>query len=235
MLLASLFACGVRAQPYDRVASIAQSPLPRRADMPAGEDQLIALVKAMDKATHSSTRITTSPFSRSLMRTASGEADFHLPFIQDGNSPAPPGLQYVSEADFGESNFVIYSRKSTPLNAQTVASAKVIEVEPDHQSFFPFPVKATYCISCSLDQVLAGRADALIVAADIVDPLLTQTAYKGIHRALYKSFPVRALVPASGDTTAVRHYLIEGAGKLKESGELLSIRSCGGAYADWQP
>ena len=235
MLCASLFTCEALAQPYDRVASIAQSPLPHRADMPGGEDQLIALVKAMDKATHSSTRIITSPFSRSLRRTASGEADFHLPFIQEGNAPPPPGLQYLTEVDFGESNFVIYSRKLAPLSAQSVASAKVIEVEPDHQSFFPFTVKATYCIPCSLDQVLSGRADALIVASDIVDPLLTQVAYKGIHRALYKSFPVRALIPANGDTTAVRHYLIEGATKLKESGELLSIRTCGGAYADWQP
>lgn len=219
----------------DRVASIGESPVSAEADATGVHGMLVDLVRAMDKATHSSTKIVLRPFARSLKETAAGHADFHIPLVQNGDSPAPEGLAYVTEVDFGQVQFVIYSRKLAPLEAKTVAGAKIIETEAGHESFFPFPVMETHCVPCSLDKVLVGRTDALIVPADIVDPLLTTPKYKGIHRALYKMFPVRALVPAHADSAATRRYLIEGVKRLKETGELWKITQHNRPYSDWQP
>jgi hypothetical protein len=224
------------AAAYDRVASIGESPFSFVSDPQAAPSGvLVDIVHALDRATHSSTKIVMRPFARSLKETAAGLADFHFPLIQSEDTPAPEGLAYVMEVDFGKIYFVIYSRKTAPLDAQTVAAAANIEIEPGHEPFFPFPVTATHCLSCSLDKILLGRTDALIVAADIVDPLLHDPRYKGIHRALYKAFPVRALVPAKADSTATRHYLIEGVTHLKQTGELWAIRHQPAPYSDWQP
>ena len=196
---------------------------------------LVNVVHALDRATHSSTKIVLRPFARSLKETAAGLADFHLPLIQDDAAPPPEGLVYVMEVDFGQIPFVIYSRKVTPLDAMTVAGAKTVEVEPGHEPFFPFPVAATYCVPCSLDKILVGRTDALIMPAEVVDPLLSEPKYKGVHRALFKMYPVRALVPANADSTATRRYLIEGVNRLKETGELWQITRHNLPYSDWQP
>jgi hypothetical protein len=199
----------------------------------AGGDhgKLVDLIHALDRATHSSTKIVLRPFARSLKETAAGLADFHIPLIENPGTPPPPGLAYVMDADFGRIPFVIYSQKHAPLDAKTVAGARRIEIEPYHEAFFPFPVTATHCVPCSLDMVVLGRIDALIVPQDIVDPLLRNNPkYKGIHRDLYKTFPVRALVPVNVDSTATRRYLIEGTTRLKAVGDLRDQ-----PYSDWQP
>ena len=223
------------ADAEDRVAYIGESPVSAESDATGIHGTLVDIVRAMDKATHSTTKIVLLPFARSLKETAAGHADFHLPLAQSGDSPAPEGLVYVKEVDFGQVKFVVYSRKQSPLDARTVAGAKRIETEPGHESFFPFPVSITHCVPCSLDKVLLGRADALIVPSDIVDPLLSAAKYKGIHRALYKQYPVRALVPANADSTATRHYLIEGVKRIKENGEMWKITQHDKPYTDWQP
>ena len=225
----------LHAKAEDRIASIGESPVSAEADASGGHGMLVDLVRALDKATHSSTKIVLRPFARSLKETAAGRADFHIPLIQDGNSPAPPGLVYVENVDFGNIQFIIYSRKVAPFDAKTMSSAKRIETEPGHESFFPFPVTITHCVPCSLDKVLLGRVDALIVPADIVDPLLSDPKYKGIHRAFYKMYPVRALVPTHADSTATRRYLIEGVKRLKQTGELWKITQHDKPYNDWQP
>ncbi len=191
----------------------------------------------MDRATHSSTKILIRPFARSLKETADGHADFHIPLIQNEGTPAPEGLAYVMEVKIGIVPFVIYSRKLAPLDVKTVISAKNVETEPGHESFFPFLVTATHCVPCSLDKVLLGRTDALIVPATIVDPLLGNAKYKGIHRALYKMYPARALVPIHADSTATRRYLIDGLRRIQETGEMSKITGHDilNPYTDWQP
>ncbi len=235
LLLVGGFCLACRAEAYDRVASVGESPNSAEASASGDRGMLVDLIRALDKATHSSTKIVLRPFARSFRETAAGRADFHIPFVQNESSPAPDGLAYVTEVDFGEVSFVIYSRKSDALNAETVAHAKEIETEPGHESFFPFPVQETHCVPCSLDKILLGRTDALIVPSDVVDPLLSQPQYKGIHRAFYKAYPVRALVPAHADSAATRRYLIDGAQRLKETGELWKITRHDKAYLDWQP
>jgi hypothetical protein len=231
---ALLAASGARAQP-DRIASIGESPFTAESDASGDHGMLVDLVRALDRATPSSTRIVLRPFARSLKETAAGLADVHIPLIQSDTAPAPEGLVYVTEVDFGQTQFVVYSRKLAPLDARSVATAANVDVEPGHRPFFPFAVNETHCVPCSLDKVLLGRADALIAAADIVDPRLKDPRYKGIHRALYKSFPVRALVPANADSTATRRYLVEGVERLKRTGEFWAITRHNVPYSDWQP
>lgn len=235
LVLVAGFCSACRAEAYDRVASVGESPNSAEASATGDHGMLVDLIRALDKATHSSTKIVLRPFARSFRETAAGRADFHIPFIQNDSSPAPDGLAYVTEVDFGEVSFVIYSRKLDALEAGTVARAKAIETEPGHESFFPFPVRETHCVPCSLDKILLGRADALIVPSDVVDPLLSKPQYKGIHRAFYKAYPVRALVPANADSEATRHYLIDGVNHLKETGELWEITRHDKTYLDWQP
>jgi hypothetical protein len=236
VLVAGIF-MAFHAAAEDRVASIGESPFSAQVDATGVHGRQVDIVRALDRATHSSTKIIVQPFARSLKETAAGRADFHMPLIQDIGSPAPEGLVYVTEVNFGYIPFVIYSRKVAPLDAKTVSSAKNVEIEPGHESFFTFPVKGTPCVPCSLDKVLLGRADALIVAADIIDPLLAQPKYKGIHRALFKTYPVRALVPANADSAATRRYLIDGAKRIQETGEMWKIlgHDMSNPYSDWQP
>ena len=235
LVLIGSFSSAVAAEVYDRVASVGESPISAEAGPAGDHGMLVDLLRALDRVTHSSTKIVLRPFARSFIETAAGRADFHIPFIQNDGSPAPEGLVYVTEVDFGEVQFVIYSRRLSPLNAETVARAKAVETESGHASFFPFPVTETHCVPCSLDKILLGRADALIVTSDIVDPLLNNPQFKDIHRAFYKAYPVRALVPANADSAATRRYLTEGVKLLKETGELWTITRHQAAYWDWQP
>jgi hypothetical protein len=237
-LIAAVLAAGsfaaFHAVAHDRIASIGDSgPSSEAATAPT--QRLVELVRALDRATHSSTKVVLRPFARSLEETAAGLADFHIPLMQSDASPAPEGLVYVMDVDFGQVQFVIYSRKLAPLDASSVTTAKNVETEPGHETFFPFPVSATHCLPCSLDKILLGRTDALIAASGVVDPLLPAPKYKGIHRALFKSFPVRALVPAKANSSATRRYLIDGVKRLKETGELSAIMRQEAAYSDWQP
>jgi len=228
-------AAAFQAAAYDRVASIAELPFSAESGSEGPHGRLVDLVRALDKATHSSTKIVLRPIGRSLKETAAGLADFHLPLLQDDTSPAPEGLAYVTEADFGPVHFVVYSRKLAPLDAGTVAAARNIEVEPGHESFFAFPVSVTHCFACTLDKILLSRADALIAPATEVDPLLESAKYKGIHRALFKSYPVRAVVPTKADSSATRRYLIDGLKQLKATGEFWRITHHDIPYSDWQP
>jgi hypothetical protein len=234
VLIGSLCATS-HAQSYDRVASIGESPGSAEEGDKGVRGMLVELVQALDRVTHSSTKIVLRPFARSLLETAAGKADFHLPLIQNGNSPPPAGLAYVTEVDFGHIPFVIYSRKTDSVNAKTVGSNKIVIIEAGHESFFPFPVTESNCLPCSLEMILANRADALIVPAEVADPLLTEPNYKGIHRALYAYFPVRALVPVNADSSATRRYLIDGVRQLKKTGELWKITGHKNTYSDWQP
>jgi polar amino acid transport system substrate-binding protein len=234
ILVAGLIATS-SAQAADRIASVGMSPFSSESDANGEHGMLIDLIHAMDTATNSSTEIVLRPFARSLVDTAAGLADFHLPLIQHEGTPPPAGLRYVMDVDFGQVPFVIYSRKSAPFDADTIGAAKEIEVESSHESFFPFAVHATNCVICSLDKILRGRTDALIVAEDVVDPLLRKPEYKDIHRALFRIYTVRALVPASADSTATRRYLVEGVRRLKETGEIWKITRHDTGFSDWQP
>ena len=219
----------------DRVVSIGESPGSAVEDANGGHGMLLDLVRALDNATHSSTKIVLRPFALSLSETAADKADFHIPFIQNDDMPPPKGLAYVTEVDLGMAHFVIYSRKLAPLDARSVANHKKIEAEPGHESFFLFPVDVTYCVPCSLDKVMLGRIDALIVSGNVVDPLLSNPKYKGIHRALYKTYLVRALVPANTDSTQTRLYLVKGLRRLKKTGEMWQITHGNQPYSNWQP
>jgi hypothetical protein len=221
---------------YDLTASVGDSsPAAAQADPGAPYRNLVRVIEAMDRATNRSTRVVLRPFARSLQETAAGHADFHVPFIQVDGSPPPSGLAYVEEVDFGLTHFVVYSRKSAPLDARSVATAPGVEVEPGHDRLFTFPVRVTVCIPCSLDKVLIGRADALVVASGTVDPLLGDPKYRGIHRALFGSFPTRALVPSAADSRAARRYLLDGVSRIKASGELWRLLPGNRPYVDWQP
>jgi len=220
----------------DRVASIGATVAPGGpASVDEGFQKLEALVRAMDHATGSTSRIVVRPFARSLEETAAGRADFHLPLAEAPGVAPPPGLAFVTEADFGRTYFVVYSRRSAPLDAVSVAHAAQVEIEPGHEAFFAFAAHPTYCIPCSLDKILAGRSDALIVASHVADPLLRQDPrYRGLHRALYRYYPVRALVAAGVDSSATRRYIAQGLASIKRSGELARIMGSD-VYSDWQP
>ena len=235
-LLPVLAAAGQRAAAEDRVVSIGDSSLEEpQAGMPPPYGKLVEVVRALDRATGTTSRITVLPFARSLSETAAGRADFHIPFIQSGGLPPPPGLAFVPEVDFGEAQFVVYSRRADALDSRSVAAAREVETEPGHEDLFPFPVHATYCVPCSLDKMLLGRSDALIVSSEIVDPLLHDPKYRGLHRAPYRRYPLRALVPAGADSSATRRFLEQGLARIKASGELWRILHSDRPYADWQP
>lgn len=229
-----LMLLAVPAAAFDRVVSIGESPFSAVTDASGVHGMLVDLIRALDRETHSSTKIVVRPFARSLRETAAGLADFHIPLIHDSDAPPPEGLVFVTEVDIGQVNFVIYSRKAEPLNAQGVALAREVEIQAGHELFFRFPVKVTNCVPCSLDKLLIGRIDALVVSSTIVDPLLDNPKYKAVHRALFKRYPVRALVPAHADSAATRRYLVQGMKRLRETGEVLRITG-DAPYSDWQP
>ncbi|MES2260895.1 MAG: hypothetical protein V4724_20445 [Pseudomonadota bacterium] len=217
-----------------RVVSLGTTPAFAALDADGAHGVLVRLVQAMDKASASSSRIVIRPFGRSLQETADAHASFHLPLIQLGDMPAPAGLAYVKEVDFGHVNFVIYSSRRAPLRAKDLAYMKRIEVEPGHEALFPFPVRASYCLACSLRKVTMGRIDALLVSSHAADPLLNRFEFGEIHRALYGVFPVRAVVPSQGDSTETRRYLIEAARRIKDNGDFERIFRYA-PYTDWQP
>jgi hypothetical protein len=231
----SIFFPVILADEADRIVSVAEAP--NSAELGAEKHGvLIELIHALDKVTHTKTKIVIRPFERSLKETAAGLADCHVPLIRANGVPPPEGLEYLEGVELpGGISFVIYSRKQHPLDANTVMMAKRVEIEPGHQLFFPFKVEVTHCIACSLDKLLLGRLDALIIPSNVIDPMLKQAKYKVIHRALYKKYPVSALAPATKDNTAIRRYFIEGLKLLSQSGEFSKILNGPDSYSDWQP
>ena len=92
LVLVGSFCCAVTADAYDRVASVGESPISAETGPAGDHGMLVDLLRALDRVTHSSTKIVLRPFARSFIETAAGHADFHIPFIQNDGSPAPGGL-----------------------------------------------------------------------------------------------------------------------------------------------
>jgi len=88
--LALLFAAfaSTLAAAADRVASVAEPPSSAEAGPDGDHGMLVDRNHALVKATNSSASIVLRPFARSLQEAAAGPADFHIPFVQNGNHRA---------------------------------------------------------------------------------------------------------------------------------------------------
>ena len=124
------------------------------------------------------------PFNRSISNVIEKRADVHAPLIRVAGDQ-PLEFRYVDEALLTVT-FVIYSKKDTPLTADSDFSRYRVDTWIGHAEFFDFEVNEVTSIQSGLDRVSNGRSDALIMGQDPVDKLLRSTGkYDNIHRAHY--------------------------------------------------
>lgn len=139
------------------------------------------------------------PFKRSLLSVTAGNADMHVPLLQaDENLMIDENLMY-SEASFFEVPFKVYMSADSEFSGSDVRTeGKVIETDAAHTHFFPFSVAGSHCMECSLNKLVHGRIDAYIYAADTTEKTIRNLGLEQkIRSEVYKSFPVKAVLPRS--------------------------------------
>ena len=156
---------------------------------------LIELLKYLDsKAPDVELNVDVVPFSRAVALVQNNQADIQLPIIHSSDG-GPSGLAYSGRVLFNVP-FAIYSNKSKPISASDFdavpySSNLTIETDAAHLYMFRRTLHASVCIKCSVEKVALGRVDALIYAEPIVSAHLNSANRELIHKAPYKSYPVK--------------------------------------------
>ncbi len=196
---------------------------------------LVDLVKAIEKESGVTIKREVVPFARSMDNVINRRADFHLPLIMVPNADQSKlNYDHSTETIF-HVNFIMYSNKNKPLDSAKLAGYK-LETDRAHTQYFPFPIEATSNLESSLKKVDAGRIDGFIFADFASDPLVKKNALKNIHRALYKVFDVKIILPKGEHGGDLDKLLSSAIQALRKNGMYDKIMGpIDTPYVDWQP
>lgn len=204
-------------QAADYKASIAQMPVYAESQ---DKGVLVDLIKAMAAASGKSIEWQVVPFARSMSDVESGKVDFHMPLIKPID---------MSKANFGLStetifhvNFVLYTNKAKPMDANKLAGTAV-ETDAAHVAYFPFDIKPSSSLESSLKKLDLGRIDGFIFADNASDPIIKANNLGNVKRQLYKRFDVKIILPKGGKSAATDKFLSEAIKKLRDSGQFAKI------------
>lgn len=145
--------------------------VPTLPDLVDSKDKgyLIDLAKAMGEAINENILITGPfPFKRSIENVITGKAHFHMPLLQDPQTPEEKLPFRFSTASINEVFFVLYTLKSSPLSKNSLSNTSKIETDRAHIDFFKhydFKVSPSNAIENSLKKVMAERIDGYVFAA----------------------------------------------------------------------
>jgi len=217
-------------------ASLATMPLSAEVDSNGNfKGAYVDLIHAIDRLTGTSTHIVVTPFKRSIRNLVTGDADYHIPFIEPPNTDRSKLPYAFSTETLFQVAFVLYTNKERTLDTNNLAKYK-IATELAHVSFFPFPASGLSCLSCGLKMVESGRIDGFIFAQNEMDPFISKLGLKKIRRQLYKNFNVKILIPRNKKGKDIDHYFTSGIQTLRAQGvydHLLAPLLM--PYKDWQP
>jgi polar amino acid transport system substrate-binding protein len=240
LLLANIFAVAAQNESNDLKASVAE--IPGLADS-TGKGPLIDLVKAIDEAyTEGSINIKTYPFNRSVNNVVTGEADFHLPYMENPEVDQSK-LPFYNECEpLGKVYFVLYTNTDkiiTKKNVYDIVSSKSkmpYTIEAPGGDQYPFTIIQTNDIVTSLKKLALGRLDGVLWAVDEADVVLKSLKLKNIHRELIIEGNSSLIVRKGSGSDKVIKKLNDAIIVLRKNGKLESIHSkLHLPYTEWQP
>ena len=230
--MASIMLMTAPASAKELKASLAQ--MPGYAES-ADKGILVDLVKMIEKESGVTIHREVVPFARSMDNVINRHADFHLPLIMVPNTDESKlNYDHSTETIF-HVNFVLYSNKSKPLDMSKLASYK-LETDRAHTQYFPFSIEPSTNLESSLKKLDAGRIDGFIFADFASDPIIKQAGLKNVHRALYKTFDVKIILPKGGRGGEVDKLLSSSIQSLRKKGDYDKLMSAiDKPYDNWQP
>ncbi|HZH28099.1 MAG TPA: transporter substrate-binding domain-containing protein [Azospirillaceae bacterium] len=210
-----------QASAADRTASLAQLPALAESET---RGILVDLIKAMDKATGTTTKIIVAPFQRSMKNVADGQADYHLPILDNPERPAQlDGLMLGRKTTVVNARFGLYTHKDRPVDLAKADQFR-LETEAAHTDLFPMKIAPSTCLECSLRKILADRIDGVVFAMLEMDKLLASLEGKeNIRRSVYRVYRGTAILPANAKGEATDAFLADAIEKLKQNGEYQRI------------
>lgn len=190
---------------YQTLAEPAAFDTPLKVAMPIMDDDpdngiehpLVEYVRYWGETNKLDIEIQRLPFKRSIRHAESGLVDFHFPLLK-----SPDIDERVLPFDYSTTrittvNFVTYTRDGEPLDLTRPEDFRIATLA-GHAKLFPFLVNEEHSIEGSLMKLKSGRIDAYIFADAGADPALIEAGLTGIHRELYRTYDVHAVLPKGG-------------------------------------
>ena len=174
------------------------------------------------------------PFGRSIQNVATRKSDVHAPLIDTG-AGSPPEFQYIDEPLL-DVTFVVYSRKDSPLNADSDFTALRVETMIGHAHFFDFAVDEVASIELGLKKLAKGRTDAFIMEQDAVDGVIKAEGMIDLHRAKYAVWDSTLIVPTGAEGDALNAALSAAVVAAKSDARYAAAaEQVHAPFQDWQP
>jgi polar amino acid transport system substrate-binding protein len=174
------------------------------------------------------------PFKRSILNVISKQADFHFPLIKNPyKSNSELGFDY-STAVITQVNFVLYTRKDRPIDIDNL-SAYNIATDAAHMDLFNFPVEGIFSVDGALKKLNSGRIDGYIFSGEVTDVVLKELHLTNIHRQLYRTYDVHAILPLGEQGNKTDQMITEAQAIIATSPEYADVmKNIYVPYTEWQ-
>lgn len=173
------------------------------------------------------------PVKRSRWMLEQGHADFQSPYISNPRIKNKKLGFKVSTATLWQVNFVLYSHKDIDLATADLSRLKIV-TDRAWLDIMGIPVKPTSDIIAALKMVNTGRLDGVIYANTVTDPIIKELELANIHRSLYGTFDVKALIAINEKTDYIDKLITKGTKQLLNSPELKILATDASTFDDWQ-
>ena len=174
------------------------------------------------------------PFKRSLLNVINKQADFHFPLIKNPyKSNSELGFDY-STTVITNVDFVLYTRRLQPIDVDNLSAYK-IATDAAHIELFNFPVEGIFTVDGALKKLNSGRIDGYIFSGEVVDTTLKALNLTTLHRQLYRTYDVHAILPLGGQGNKTDQMITEAQAAIAASAEYSEVvKKIYVPYTDWQ-
>lgn len=174
------------------------------------------------------------PFKRSVSNVINEQVDFHFPLIRNPyKSNSELGFDY-STTVITNVDFVLYTRKNKPVDIDNLSAYK-IATDAAHTDLFNFPVEGIFTVDGALKKLNSGRIDGYIFSGEIADTDLKNLHLTNLHRQLYRTYDVHAILPLGGQGNRADQMITEAQAAIAASPEYRGvINKIYVPYTDWQ-
>ena len=174
------------------------------------------------------------PFKRSIQNVVNKHADFHFPLIKNPyKSNSELGFDY-STTCITNIDFVLYTRRDKPIDIDNLSAYKMA-TDAAHTDLFNFPVEGVFTVDGALKKLSSGRIDGYIFSVDVVDTVMKSLNLTNLHRQLYRTYDVHAVLPLGGQGNKTDQMITEAQTAIAASPEYSEVlEKIYIPYNEWQ-
>lgn len=162
-----------------------------------------------------------------------GKVDFQSPYISNPKVKDKSIPFKISSTTLWQVNFVLYSHRTLELTRTDLSTLRIV-TDRAWLNIIGFPVKPTTDITAALKMPDAGRLDGVIYANTVTIPIVKQLKSTNIHRSLFGTFDVKALIAINERTKYIDKLITQGAEQLLDSPERQILATDSITFDDWQ-